>query len=98
MSQTIWKFPFTVDDEVAIIDMPHDARVIHIDTQIGIPMMWAIVNPKGHLHKYTFRLFGTGQPLPDLGHYGTHNYVASFQMEGDMSVWHVFRDAKPSVD
>ena len=86
---TIWKFAFKVDDEVAI-EMPTDARIIHVETQNGIPCMWAIVDPKAALSTYKFRIFGTGQPLPDR----THTYIGTFQTHGGRFVWHVFRDPK----
>ncbi len=101
MKQTIWKFPFEVEDEFEI-EMPSGAQVIHIGVQtIHEPhqleskqaCMWAIVNPeepREDWHKFKFRVFGTGHAIPDTGHYGTHHYVSTFQMYDGALVWHVF--------
>jgi hypothetical protein len=82
--QTIYKYPFQVDDEVRI-EMPENARVLHVGLQGAQPCLWAMVDPENRPVIHRFRVFGTGHPMPTA--VGEH--VATFQ-QGPF-VWHMFR-------
>jgi hypothetical protein len=84
--RTIYKYPFNVSDVVEL-ELPRGARVLHIDVQGGLPCLWALVDTDNPPERAAFRLFGTGQPLPDdVTHTG---HVTTF-FHGPF-VWHVFR-------
>lgn len=87
--KTIWKFPFTVSDEVRV-DMPARAQVLSVQLQNGQPTMWALVDPEARLVTHRFRVFGTGHPVP----FGiiTAQFVGTFQMHGGALVFHLFSD------
>lgn len=78
--RTIWKFPFRIDDEVAI-EMPRDARVLTVQVQDGKPCLWALVDPKAPKGPRLFRLFGTGHPVTEelLG-----AFVGTFQINSSL--------------
>jgi hypothetical protein len=80
--KTIWKFPFELSD-AAVIEMPQRAKVLHVAAQNGAPTIWALVDTEAPKEPRTFRIVGTGHPIPeDVKHAGT------FQ-QGPF-VWHVF--------
>lgn len=79
---TIWKFPFSISDTVKVL-MPSDAVVLKIDSQGGVPTIWAAVSEDAKEVEHTFLLRGTGHPLGCVG-----PHIASF-FHGPF-VWHVF--------
>lgn len=85
MSKTVWKFKLDVDDEIEIV-MPKGSKVLHVDTQFGVPMLWALCDPKADQEVRSFRIAGTGHPLPedDLVHLGT------FLIYSGRLVFHLF--------
>ena len=81
---TIWKFPFAICKLIEI-EMPQDARILHVECQQVTPCIWALVDPDAPKVARRFRLLGTGHHAirEDLGcHLGT------FQ-QGPF-VWHIF--------
>lgn len=87
MSNTIYKYPFEIGDDVTI-SMPRGATVLSVQMQGETPTMWAIVDPKAPIEARRFRIFGTGHPVPSV--FGIGNFVATFQ-QGPF-VWHMFDD------
>ncbi len=83
--RTIWKFPFPVSDVVEI-GMPGKAVVLDIQMQNGTPCLWALVDPAQAIVLRQFRVYGTGNPIPD-GH-DLRQHVATFQQSP--FVWHVY--------
>ena len=70
--------------------MPRNAEILSLQMQGGIPVIWAIVNPKKQKRKYVFHVFGTGYEMLDYErkHYV---YVGTVQQRGMMTlVWHIF--------
>lgn len=79
--QVIWKFPFVVDSVVRI-EMPLDAKVLHVAMQGGTPCIWAAVFPAFNKVTRKFFIVGTGHPIP------VHcQPVGTFQQE--QFVWHL---------
>jgi hypothetical protein len=72
------------------IEMPKAAKILDIQIQGSIPVMWVIVNPNKEKRKYTFHAFGTGFEMVDYDkkHY---EYIKTVQT-GHLSalVWHIF--------
>lgn len=85
---TIWKFPFSVEDRLEI-SMPRGAEILDIQVQHGRPCMWALVNPEMAIQVRRFHIFGTGHHIPDELR-NKMTYVGTFQIEGGALVFHVF--------
>lgn len=88
MSEQIWKFPFRVDDELAI-PMPQGATVLSVAMQGAVPCIWARVDTEAALVKRAFCVRGTGHEVGTVG-----AYVGTFQMAGGALVFHLF-EAQP---
>ena len=82
--KTIWKFPMELDGMVRI-NMPKGAEILTIQIQFGIPIIWALVDPKLEKGKRVFTIHGTGDPITDSEN---KNYIGTYQERA--LVWHVF--------
>lgn len=81
--ERIFKYEVPVRGSVL---MPKKARIIHLDLQHGVPMMWALVTP-GELEDWrNFIILPTGGEILYTGivHIGT------FLVDNGALVWHVF--------
>lgn len=83
MKTTIWKYPLPIRDEV-ILKMPMDPRFLFVAVQDDVLSLWALVAPEAGLWPRRIRIYGTGNPGPQLG----ECYIGSVQ-KGPF-VWHVF--------
>jgi hypothetical protein len=81
--QTIWKFPLAVTDGVQTIEMPKNARIVHVDAQFGAPCLWASVDSNRPKQRRNFVIYGTGDEITAIGPYIGTVLIASF-------VWHIF--------
>lgn len=89
----IFKYPIHTDihhNAVIEVEMPKSAKILDIQIQGSIPVLWAIVNPKKETRKYIFHVFGTGFEMSEYEkkHY---EYRKTVQM-GHLNsmVWHIF--------
>lgn len=90
MKKQVWKFELEVKDGVQLINMPEEAQILRVESQIGIPCIWALVNPKNKTEDRCFEVFGTGHDIyHDMGiernHIGTVGIPLSWEY-----VFHVF--------
>ena len=72
------------------IEMPKNAKILDIQVQGSIPVLWAVINPNKPKRKYTFHVFGTGFEMTDYEkkHY---DYVKTVQTGNSNNlVWHIF--------
>lgn len=77
--RTVWKYPIPLSDDAGmvstrpVIEMPHGAEIVHLDTQAGHPTLWAVVHSSYPTTPRRFVIVGTGEPVPeDAGcHVGT---------------------------
>jgi hypothetical protein len=89
----IYKYPLGTEiyhNMVTEVEMPRNAEILSLQMQGGIPVIWAIVNPKKQKRKYVFHVCGTGYEMLDYErkHYV---YVGTVQQSGLMTlVWHIF--------
>lgn len=88
MPKTIWKYAVSLDDDVRI-DMPLGAQPLTVQTQDGGPTLWALVDPSMPVASYGFRVFGTGQIMPN--DVDVDQYIGTFQLHGGALVFHLFQ-------
>lgn len=82
----IFKYKLSISDEQSI-DMPANPKILCVQLQHGIPMLWALVNERNGNRPRRILIYGTGQQLDDMP---THSYIGTFQASGGEFVWHVF--------
>jgi hypothetical protein len=87
--RVIWKYPFEVKDNFSI-DMPYDAKILHVNTQYDKPCIWAELDraQETNLRTRNFRLFGTGHERIE----GDLKYIGTFQMYGGKLVFHLYEE------
>jgi hypothetical protein len=82
--RVIWKYPLQIVDR-QIVEMPHAHRFLGVQSQNGVPTLWAQVNPLSPTVKLKIACIGTGNPT-DVSlleeHLGTV-FIGDF-------VWHFF--------
>lgn len=84
--KTIWKFPIHTTDAFEL-EMPRGATLLAVQTQVGDPQLWALVNPDAPRFTRAFRVFGTGHEHSDES-FGA--YVGTYQLLHGGLVFHVF--------
>lgn len=85
--QAIWKFSLQATD-AQTISMPKGAQVLTVQSQRGIPALWAIVDPDAEEGDRTFLTYGTGQPIT----VSPGEYAGTYQLQGGALVFHVFEE------
>ena len=71
------------------LDLPAGAEVLHVGEQYMGIQLWAKVDPNAEPETRFFRIYGTGQTLPDDAvHLGT--------VQMNPFIWHVFELTKPT--
>lgn len=83
MNFVVWKFPFSIKDEVAL-SMPAGARVLHVAWQGKTPCMWVLCKANNPVVERHFRVHGTGHENIE----SNETYVGTL-MDGAF-VWHIF--------
>ena len=92
----IWKFPVAVTDSFSL-SIPAGAQILSVQTQRGLPQMWALVDPQIPPEQRHFRTMGTGHKYPaEL--FGFCQYWGTFQMHGGALIWHVFEEGMSEGD
>jgi hypothetical protein len=90
-TREVWKYRLSFGTQWQAIEIPGLARsgwtnstpVVYVDEQLGMPAIWALVNPTDPPQVREFCVRGTGSPIPDDA-----IYRGSYQ-SGPL-VWHVF--------
>ena len=84
----IYKYPLVITDKQKIL-MPERADILHCDMQ-GLDLcVWVLVNTDTPEVARTFRVIGTGHPIPDIGELEYRGTVQQLNF-----VWHVFESIK----
>ena len=82
--KTIWKYPLVVIDAIQRLEgVPKGAVSVKVDSQLGGPCLWMLVDTDAQPEPRAFKVVGTGQRIPDNGW-----YVGSWQ--APPFVWHLF--------
>jgi hypothetical protein len=84
-TEKIFKYSLEVTD-VQDVSLPSGAEVLCVQTQYGVPCVWAKVDPKAPEAYRRFFIYGTGHPVRDAA----MKYVGTFQLNGGDLVFHVF--------
>lgn len=92
MKKTIWKFPIEVTDNWNIV-MPIGAEILSVQTQGGIPHMWALVDPEAEAEVRKFEIFGTGHKV-ECNENIERKFIDTFQMSNLGLVFHMFERLK----
>lgn len=89
----ILKYPLGMNihhNAVYEVDMPRGAKILDVQLEGDMPVIWAIVNPKRETRKYVFQVFATGFEMHDYEKKNFH-YLATVQQKGLTTfVWHIF--------
>jgi hypothetical protein len=91
--KTVWKFPIPDAFDFSL-RLPEGAKILAAAEQHGGYALWALVEPTMPRERRAFRLFGTGQPIPDGPGEPQLLHVATF-LAGEPSgrlVWHLFEE------
>ena len=88
--RTVYKYPFEIQDTVKLA-LPAAAQILHVETQRGVPCLWALVDTGHVLEERIFYIYGTGHPIERAG----LRHVGSFLMASGALVWHVFEGPTP---
>lgn len=84
--KVVHKYPFDVLDLIKI-KMPEGARVLTVQTQRGVPCIWAIVDTEQPTKTHYFRVFGTGHA--DIS---DQLYIGTFQLFDGEFIGHLFEE------
>ena len=97
--RSVQQYTIQVADEVVLL-MPEGARLLHLAERIDAPPkelhLWAEVDDSQPLQERTFRIYGTGYPIPGdvpLHHVGTVDIWVG--LEGRPVTWHVYELHSP---
>lgn len=91
--ETIHKFVLEVMDEQKVT-MPQRHTTIHVGEQQGALCVWAIVDTESPMVDVTFRVVGTGHPLPQ----GHDSCLLGTVVMSNSFVWHVFECVECTTD
>ncbi len=88
--EQIYKYPLQVNDRFSIC-LPEDSKVLCVDSQRGVPYIWALVDSSDEvpLEERWFRLVGTGHVITedeDL------DYIGTFQLQNGSFIGHLFEE------
>ncbi len=93
--KTIWKFDVPIEG-IFEIEMPINAKILHVGVQSGKPEIWAQVDTAEKRDKRHFVMFGTGHEMDKVVENLDLQYLGSFLIAEDTLVFHLFEavDAK----
>lgn len=86
MAKQIFKYQLDTTD-IQHVEMPEGAEILCIQTQYGIPCVWALVQPDAPLTKRTVETFGTGHNVPENAN---RKYIGTYQLRKGNLVFHCF--------
>lgn len=88
--KTIYKYPLIVDD-LQILTLPKGAKVLTVQTQGPMPMLWAMVDPEEVGEEVIIETLGTGQLIKTLPEGTQREYISTYQLSKGALVFHVFK-------
>lgn len=90
MTKIIYKYPLEVAGK-QVVSLPFGSEILSVQMQNRKLCLWALVDPNEECEDRHIEMYGTGHPLGyDFG--VPHKYIATFQMEFEQLVFHVFEN------
>lgn len=83
----VWKWPIPAEARFSI-EMPKDARLLHVDVQRMEACLWALVDPDAGTEMRHFQLVGTGHR--EVASADAHRHVGSVLLADGALVFHLF--------
>lgn len=84
--KTIWKYEFPIEDTFEQ-ELPRGAQFLAVQTHLGTPCFWVLVDDQAPLVNRTFAMKGTGHPFDETE---LLSYLGTIQHRGGEYVWHLF--------
>jgi hypothetical protein len=80
----IFKYPLDITD-VQFVNMAEPVEILSVQTQNGLPFVWALVDDEKPPVRVQFDTHGTGHPVT-----GSGKFLGTYQMNKGALVFHVF--------
>lgn len=91
--RTIFKYMIP-QTQTFTLSLPKGARILSLQLQRGIPVMWATVETDLPMEDRKFLIVETGEEIPkDL--FVVSDYIGTYQMEHETLVFHLFEIQDP---
>ena len=84
---TIYKYPLLPQPCLMTVGIPRGSKILCVQSQFGIPTLWASVDTEQPNVECRFRIVMTGQHSDDLR---PDLYIGTVQLDGGTFVLHVF--------
>lgn len=84
--KTIFKYGLEFTDSQTLL-LPEGAKILSVGNQMEKLCLWALLDPAQSPKARTFRIYGTGHPVPQDG---TGYFLGTVQFGGGTLVMHVF--------
>ena len=88
MSKKIFKYQLETTS-IQEIEMPQGSEILCIQTQNGIPCIWALVEQNATVTKRKFLIVATGHSLPKNRNI---KYIGTYQLSDGRMVFHCFEN------
>jgi hypothetical protein len=82
--QSVWKYSVSLVDSFKLA-LPKDSEILSLQTQCGLPYVWALVTLGNEKETRKFRLAGTGNLIEE----NIKKFIGTFQLDGEL-VFHLF--------
>lgn len=86
MARQIFKYQIGVTG-IQSVPMPEGAKILAVQTQYGVPVIWAMVDPDKPTTDVVIVTVGTGHIVPVEG---PLHHIGTYQMDEGRFVGHVF--------
>lgn len=85
-------YSFAISPGSSEIVVPHDAQLLSVQMQNGIPFLHVLADPSLRHIRIVLGVYMTGQWIPQ----SPGKYIGTFQMDGGQSAYHLFEMARES--
>ncbi len=88
--KTIWKYEVPIKDSF-FIQVPEGGKILSLQTQMGTPCLWILVDQSRRNEGRRFRYFGTGFAIENMMETDIL-YIGSVLIQDDSLVFHLFEE------
>lgn len=82
--KSIWKFELPKSGK---IQMPRNSKILSVQAQHGVPVIWAEVITENETEERSFEAFAIGQELPNKA---PMKYLGTVQLSNGVFIWHIY--------